>query len=148
MKTSLLNRLFELFKARTDQIGTVGKKAYSKVVRQVSEVLDLLQQHLEGKARLGFYNLLPNGTCPWAVVEFEDHGKAGDLQDPDEKSKAFMEHMESVGITCYREMSKNPNGRCFHVWIFFEKPMSAKKVHLALKSFVNTAMAEKGTGLV
>jgi len=140
MENILPQQFFDLFKGRTDSVGIGGNKASSIAVHSEKEILDLVQQHLQGKTRIGFYNLLPDGTCPWAVVDFDDHGKAGDLKDPDERSKAFMEHMKSVGISCYREKSSNPNGRCFHVWIKFEKPLSAKKVHLAIKTFVNRAM--------
>ena len=140
MKQFLPQQFFEIFKGRTDRAGIGGNAASSIAVHSETEILDLVQQHLDGKTRIGFYNLLPDGTCPWAVVDFDDHEKAGDLKDSDERSKAFMEHMRSAGISCYREKSSNPNGRCFHVWMKFEKPLSAKKVHLALKSFVNRAM--------
>ena len=140
MKKILPQQFFDLFKGRIDRVGGGGDAASSIAVHSEKEILDLVQQHLDGKTRVGFYNLLPDGTCPWAAIDFDDHGKAGDLKDSDERSKAFMEHMKSVGISCFREKSSNPNGRCFHVWMKFEKPLSAKKLHLALKSFVNRAM--------
>ena len=140
MQKELPQKIFEIFKGRTDRVGVGGDAASSIAVHSEKEILDLVQQHLEGKSRIGFYNLLPDGTCPWAAVDFDDHGNAGDLKDPDERSRAFMEHMKSAGISCYREKSSNHNGRCYHVWMKFDKPISAKKVHLALKSFVNRAM--------
>ena len=140
MNDSIQDKFYSLFKGRTDKVGVLDDTPKAKTVRSEEEIHDLVEKHLEGQDRLGFYNLLPDGTCPWAVIEFEDHGKQGDLSDPDEKSKAFMKHMDSAGLTCYREVSKNPNGKCFHVWIFFDKSISAKRVHLGLRYFLNAAM--------
>lgn len=137
MKQKIENKFWELFKARFDHVGHGDKN--SVPVNSENEILDLVQQHRDGNLRIGFYNLLPNGTCPWAVVEFEEHGNLP-VPNAKEASVRFMEHLKSAGIPCYREVSKNPDSRSYHVWIFFEKPMSAKKVHLALKSFVKRAM--------
>ena len=127
----------QLFQGRTDKIG-VGNASVSVTNKQ--QITKYIKEHLVGNTRIGFYNLLPDGTCPWAVVEFENHDKAGDLTDPISTSLQFLQHMRSVGIPAYRELSKNPNGKCIHAWIFFETPISAKKVHLALNGFMHQVM--------
>ena len=132
-----VNTLYDLFKGRTDKVG-IGNT--SRSVTSESEITNLISNHLNGTTRLGFYNLLPDGTSPWAVIEFENHGKSTDLQEPDKISRQCVEDLASAGIPSYRELSKNPNGKCYHVWIFFEKPLSAKKVHTVLKSYVNEVM--------
>lgn len=129
-----------LFRGRTDKVG-LGNTSIP--VKSEAELLPLVEAHLKGKLRLGFYNLLPDGTCPWAVVEFEDHGKPSDLQNTDELSLQFMEDLQSVGITSCRELSKNLNGKCFHVWIFFDRPISAEKVHTILNGFIKEIMQIK-----
>jgi hypothetical protein len=132
-----LDTYYRLFKGRTDKLGR--SDVMSVDVESEHEVLDFVQQHRDGKLRIGFYNLLPNGTCPWAMVEFENHGNLS-VENPPVTSVLFMNHLKSAGLSCYREMSKDPGGECFHVWIYFDKPMSAKKVHLALKSLLHNAM--------
>jgi hypothetical protein len=48
----------------------------SVLVKDSEEILKRLEKHLSGELRLGLYNLLPNGSVKWAVVEFENHGDA------------------------------------------------------------------------
>ncbi len=128
----------QLFKGRTDKVGLATTK--STPTSSEEELLQHVINHLDGTCRLGFYNLLPDGTCPWAMVEFEAHdGKPG-LQNPNQSSLDFISHINSVSIPSYRELSKNPNRKCYHVWIFFADPISAKKVHLAFRSLVEDVM--------
>ncbi len=140
MSNSIQNKFYNLFKGRTDKVGVMEEEPRSKTVRSEEEIRALVIDHLEGRGRVGFYNLLPDGTCPWAVIDFDEHGGAGDIKNPEEVSLEFIKHMDSAGISCYREISKNVNGKCFHVWIIFDKPISAKRVHLGLRYFLNAGM--------
>lgn len=135
--SQLATTYIDLFKARTDVVGLASTLSTS--VSSETELLQYVDHHLDGTLRLGFYNLLPNGTCPWAMVEFEDHGH-DTLDDPNGVSLAFLEHLGSAGITAYRERSKNPSGNCYHVWLFFANPLSAQKVHTSLNALLHNAM--------
>jgi len=140
MKKDIAEQMINLFKGRQDKVGLGGKS--SADLQTEDELRKHIALHIAGQNRLGVYNLLPDGTCPWAVVEFENHEKNGgnDVADPATESFRFIEHMKKSGIHVYRELSKNPNGKCFHVWMFFDAPISAKKIHLVLKNFVGSAM--------
>ncbi len=129
---------YRLFKGRTDQMGVADEMSIP--VTGEDEIRVKVQEHLEGKRRCGFYVPLPDLTTSWAMIEFEDHGKPGDVKDPEQKSLDFIEHMNSVGINVHRELSKNPSGKCYHLWIFFDKPMLAKTVRSAFNTFLNNVM--------
>ena len=126
-----------LFDGRQDVVCLSSEMA--EYVSTKAEIDTHFENHLAGKCRMGSYNLLPDGTVRWAMIEFEDHG-GHKLEDPQKTSLQAIEHFTSQGISCYRELSKNPNGNCFHLWIFFEKPISAKKVHISLRSFVKDVL--------
>src|ERR1041385_6496083 len=132
MNTELI---YTVFKGRTDKVGVTSTGTIDKTisidVKSDQDILHKIEEHLAGTRRLGFYNKLPDITVPWAVIEFEDHGREEDIKNAAEISLEFMNHMKSVDINVYRELSKNPNGKCFHMWIFFDKPQPAKKVNLA-----------------
>jgi hypothetical protein len=111
-----------------------------------------VEAHLNGELRLGVYNLLPDGTCPWAMIECEDHG-AQDVNDPARTSVDIVTYLRSHGIAAYRERSKNPSGNCNHIWIFFSVPISAFKLREGLRLFlqrtfgINVEVFPKGSKL-
>ncbi len=128
----------QLFKGRTDVIGLATTK--STLISSEEELLQHVTNHLNGECRLGFYNLLPDGTSTWAMVEFESHHNQSGLTNPTQSSLDFISHLQSVGINSYRELSKNSNKNCYHVWIFFTNPISARKVHGAFNALVEQVM--------
>jgi hypothetical protein len=123
--------------------------SFTTPVNGLSDLDKHTLNHLNGICRMGSYNFLPDGKVPWAMIEFEDHG-AQKLLDPPKSVREAMEHLQSCGINSYLELSKNPSGNCYHLWIFFEQPLSAKKIHHSLKSFtknvlgINTEVFPKG----
>ncbi len=138
MENNYNKQFYNLFKGRTDKVGLATTK--STDVANENEILNHVTNHLNGTCRLGFYNLLQDGTSPWAVIEFEDHGKDGDPTNPEELTKSFIEHLATVNIPVYAERSKQPEGKSYHLWIFFNQPVSAEKVHKTFKKFVRDVM--------
>jgi hypothetical protein len=63
------------FTCREDRVGQ-GSGSTSIEVSGSDDIFKRLQKHLSGELRLGLYNLLPDGTVHWAVVEFENHKDA------------------------------------------------------------------------
>jgi hypothetical protein len=120
-------QFYNLFKGRTDKVGLARTKSTN--VANENEILNHVTNHLNGTCRLGFNYLLPDARTPWAVIEFEDHGKAGDPTNPAELADNFIQHLKTVDIPVYKELSKHPAGKSYHLWIFFKNPISAKKVH-------------------
>jgi hypothetical protein len=137
MSGTFVTEFKNIFLGRTDVIA-LGSK-YATPVTDLSELDKHFLNHLNGICRMGCYNLLPDGNTPWAMIEFEDHG-AQSLPDPKASVLQAIEHFQSCGIHCYPELSKNPGGKCYHLWIFFDRPVSAKKVHIALNSFVKNVL--------
>lgn len=118
-KTDLL---FTTFRGRMDRIGV--KRRNSLEVHSEAQIRGYVRGHVRGTGRVGFYNLLPDSTVPWAMVEFENHGNMA-VEDPTGTSHQFLEILNQAGLWGYRELSKS--GRNFHVWLPFDHPIAALK---------------------
>src|SRR5579859_5382996 len=77
---------------------------------------DAIRNHLTGKQTVGIYPLLPDDTCWFLAVDFD--------------KKSWVIDAAAFAATCRRfqvplavERSRSGNGA--HVWIFFERPVSA-----------------------
>ena len=72
-----------LFDGRQDVVCLSSEMA--EYVFTKAEIDTHFENHLAGKCRMGSYNLLPDGTVRWAMIEFEDHG-GHKLEDPQKAS--------------------------------------------------------------
>ncbi len=77
---------------------------------------DAIRNHLTGKHTIGVYPLLPDDTCWFLAVDFD--------------KKSWLIDAAAFAATCKRfqvpfavERSRSGNGA--HVWIFFDRPVSA-----------------------
>ena len=77
---------------------------------------DAIRDHLTGKHTVGIYPLLPDDTCWFLAVDFD--------------KKSWVIDAAAFAATCRRfevpfavERSRSGNGA--HVWIFFDRPVSA-----------------------
>jgi superfamily II DNA or RNA helicase len=75
-----------------------------------------IRDHLEGKATIGIYPLLPDETCWLLAVDFD---KSGWHED----AAAFLTTCHSFEVPAYLERSRSGNGG--HIWIFFDRPVLA-----------------------
>lgn len=133
-------KFFELFRGRTDRVSiytvsaNVGKVVSLNVQRGEWEIIERIKSHLAGQARLGFYNMLPDFTVPWAVLDFDQ--KTGTTADPNADSILFCKTASKLGLReIKREKSKTKGGLKgdnYHCWIFFEKPIVARKIRCLL----------------
>jgi hypothetical protein len=142
MQYNFNQQFFNLFKGRTDKVGLATTK--STDVADENEILNHVTNHLNGTCRLGFYNYLSDGTTPWAVVEFEDHGKEGDP-----KSRRTIQVIHRTPGHCrytrLQRAKQTPEGKSYHLWIFFNQPIKAEKVHKTFKKFVSDVMGIEKT---
>jgi len=113
----------DLFSGRTDRISTGTRMSTRVNAEDISGYW--LPRHLSGRERIGFYNMLPDSTVNWLLVEFESHGTRS-VTKPGELSVAFLHMLNQAGIWAYREVSKSGPGN-YHVWVFFEEPAPAEK---------------------
>ena len=73
--------------------------------------------HLGGKYTAGVYPLLPDDTCWFVAVDFDEESWTDDVG-------AFVETCEGYTLSPAVERSRSGNGA--HVWFFFTTPVSAR----------------------
>ncbi|MDO4323808.1 MAG: DEAD/DEAH box helicase family protein [Lachnospiraceae bacterium] len=105
--------------------------------------------HLRGRASnasdvIGVYPLLTNGTCRFLVYDFDNHEKGAEKKDFANEDEAWMEEVEAMRKICPLNgidplVERSRSGRGAHIWIFFDKPISA-----ALVRKFGTALLNKG----
>lgn len=120
-----------LFKGRTDRvmIYSRGKQISQQVKRGEFELITRAEAHLNGQARLGFYNMLDDMTVPWVQVVFEEGGTSKNtLKD----SLLLMRELTKLGINSVRRERTLFKGENYNVWIFLDPPIAAKKVRYFL----------------
>ena len=97
-------------------------------------------RHLEGKSPdcrdvIGLYVINNDNSCHFLCADFDDknceHGYKSDVN-------AFVGVCKNWDVRCYVERSRSGNGA--HVWIFFEKPISASKARRLGNAILTEAM--------
>ena len=104
------------WKAVLSAAAALRKKVDQKTRKLLPLTDDVLRQHLEGKHTVGVYPLLLDETCWFLAVDFDKKSWKEDVA-------AFLETCREVGVPAVLERSRSGNG-C-HVWIFFERAISA-----------------------
>ena len=105
--------------------------------------------HLRGNADnasdvIGVYPLLGNSTCRFLVYDFDNHDKGAEEKDFANADDAWMEEVEAMRKICVLNgidplVERSRSGKGAHVWIFFNKPISA----LLVRKF-GFALLDKG----
>lgn len=118
-------------------------QAYKQLTRE-----DILA-HLRGRLYnasdvIGVYPLLPNGTCRFLVFDFDNHEKGAEKHDFANLDDAWIEEVEAMRTICTLNgidplVERSRSGRGAHIWIFFDKAISA-----ALVRRFGFALLEKG----
>jgi hypothetical protein len=134
---SFATDFYAIFRGRTDKVGLATSLSTDR--SSEGAILQDVRNHLDGNCRLGFYNLLPDGRVPWAMIECEAHGSLR-VDNPSVRSLEVARLFTHEGISIYREISKYPDGNAYHNWIFFETPISAEKVHVSLNALLKSAL--------
>ena len=119
------------------------QQAYKKLTKQ-----DILA-HLRGRSYnasdvIGVYPLLPNGTCRFLVYDFDNHAKGAEKNDFANTDDVWVEEVEAMRTICGLNgidplVERSRSGRGAHIWIFFDKAVSA-----ALVRQFGFALLEKG----
>jgi len=98
--------------ARPEERKKVARK--TRMLQPLTD--DAIRNHLTGKQTVGIYPLLPDDTCWFLAVDFD--------------KKSWVIDAAAFAATCRRfqvplavERSRSGNGA--HVWIFFDRPVSA-----------------------
>lgn len=139
-------RLFrDLFQGRTDvypvrwESKTTGKAGYAPACtnewapgicqkprikcsdcahRSLAPVTDpVIYDHLAGEHTVGIYPLLPDNTCHFLAVDFDEQEWRAD-------AVAFTRSCKELGVPAALEISRSGNGA--HVWVFFTQGVDAR----------------------
>lgn len=78
---------------------------------------EIIQQHLEGKIRIGTYVVVNQTMAKFLVIDLD---KASFTED----ARAIKQISQTLGLKPLFELSKSGNG--IHIWYFFETPIKAK----------------------
>jgi len=93
------------------------RKKLDQATRQLLPLTDeAVHQHLSGKNTLGIYPLLPDETCWFLAVDFDQESWKLD-------AVSFVESCREMNVPAALERSRSGDGA--HVWIFFSAPVSA-----------------------
>lgn len=86
---------------------------------------EVCTKHLNGEISIGSYPLDQNDEVKWASMDFD--GKKGDsFKD----AVVVKKNLEKIGIISWLEISQSGKGT--HLWVFFDKKISARKVRSIL----------------
>jgi superfamily II DNA or RNA helicase len=85
--------------------------------RELKPVIDeVIRDHLLGKQTIGVYPLLPDETCWFLAVDFDKKSWQEDVA-------VFLKTCGEMGIPA--ELERSRSGKGGHVWMFFNRPISA-----------------------
>ena len=79
---------------------------------------------------IGVYPLLPDGTCRFIVFDFDNHEKGAEATDFANVDSEWHKEVEALRKMCEINgikplVERSRSGRGAHVWIFFQKAISA-----------------------
>ena len=107
-------------------------QAYKQLT--IKEVLAHLQgRSYNGSDVIGIYPLLKNGMCRFLVFDFDNHEKGAEKKDFSNTNEEWMEEVDAMRAICVLNginplVERSRSGRGAHLWIFFDKPISASLV--------------------
>ena len=87
----------------------------NRLLRPLTEVI--VYEHLAGNHTIGVYPLLPDDTCHFLAVDFDE-------SDWHEDAHAFLQSCNELGVPAALEVSRSGNGA--HAWIFFARSVLAR----------------------
>ncbi|MGB6647059.1 MAG: AAA family ATPase, partial [Bacteroidota bacterium] len=129
--------LATLFPGRTDRIGLMTEAGPISRTIDPKKLFVHLDNHTRGIERCGIYNVLPDDTVRFAVLDFDSHGASDPitLEAMEKLSIRYQSFLRERHISCYREISKSGRGN-YHIWIPFERPLPAARVRMAMQVLV------------
>lgn len=100
--------------------------------------LSTILMHLRGnsyaaKDVIGVYPLFSDGTCRFLVFDFDNHEKNAEKRDFANTDDTWIEEVEAMRDICALNgieplVERSRSGKGAHIWIFFDKPISAALV--------------------
>lgn len=91
----------------------------------------VIQQHLEGKIRMGTYAVKNQSMCSFLAIDLDKSSFVAD-------ARAINEVSKSMHIIPYFELSKSGNG--IHIWFFFLEDVRARDARILGDLLITRAM--------
>lgn len=93
-------------------------------------VVHLLGYKEDGSDVIGVYPLLPDGTCRFIVFDFDNHEKGAEAADFANTDSEWHKEVDALRKMCEINgikplVERSRSGKGAHVWIFFQKAISA-----------------------
>lgn len=83
---------------------------------------ELIQDHLNGKRRVGIYPLMTGNITPWVAADLDNHDGTKDPATDAKKIVCICEEFD-IPLRLFSSFS----GKGYHAYIFFDKPIRAFK---------------------
>ena len=119
---------YSIFKGRTDRVAIYNQPTSKVISIEVKkgdfEITSRAEAHLKGQVRLALYNHLSDNTCTWANVIFDESTKTPTSRN----SLLFAQDCAILGLTDVKREKTKTKGENYSCWMFFDKPISAKKI--------------------
>lgn len=129
-------KFFTIFKGRMDRVAVYSARdrrvGSTEIKRGDWEVVERAKAHLAGQSRMGIYNHLPDNTCLWAVVMFEESSGNPTARE----SVLFASEASKLGLRDVKRERGKVKGENYQCWVFFEKPILVKKVRQLLNAIL------------
>ncbi|MGC2657905.1 MAG: DEAD/DEAH box helicase family protein [Bryobacteraceae bacterium] len=110
-------------------------KKRDKETRQLLALTDkAVHDHLSGNVTIGIYPLLPDETCWFLAVDFDQRTWAED-------ACAFLHSCREWGVPAALERSRSGDGA--HIWIFFDSPIGAVMARKLGAALLTRTMASR-----
>ena len=93
-------------------------------------IAHLLGYKKDGSDVIGVYPLLPDGTCRFIVFDFDNHEKGAEATDFANVDSEWHKEVDALRKICEINgikplIERSRSGKGAHVWIFFQKAISA-----------------------
>lgn len=125
-------KFYTIFKGRTDRVTLYNVNTCKIISLEVKkgdwEITERVKAHLGGQARIALHNHLADNTCTWANVVFNESSKTPTAKE----SLLFARECSKLGLTEVKRERTKTKGENFACWLFFDKPISAKKIRLLI----------------
>jgi len=138
---SIESKFINLFDGRKDVRGTIDGKSIKEPLGHIH-----ITNHLFGDESLGVYPLLDNGTCKWAVVDFDFKTDPDRCINAEIEASKFTQKLFGLGISgTWFERSKSG---MIHLWIFFSDFIDVYKIRKILFHVAHELDLEVKNGVV
>jgi len=135
------SRFYNLLAGREDAWGTIDGKSIRETLEHKH-----IKNHLFGHESLGTYPLLDNGTCKFAVVDFDFKTDSDRCIHALMEARKFNSKLIELGInSAWFERSKSG---MIHLWILFSDFIEASKIRRILFYVANELGLEVRDGIV